>query len=322
MKRGIVPPTPTLEAPHMFFTFKAILSALALWWVLRQVNFDQLYIVFKELPPTVYSYTLLVMCVCVSLNGLRLYYIGQKMGLKSSFKDLHHLTWVGTFFNQLLPSGIGGDAYRIYALSKKNNTLLSTSVIIWDRILGLSCMGLICMPMLFFMLMPTPLKIITITVYGFLGGGIIALALFIRFPILQNYRIIKAVWGALASGKSIFLAPLGTLSVVSVVSAFMNFAGFYFLVLALQIPLNFWESAVLFTISSLVILIPLSISGWGLRESFLTAYLLACGLPPEKGFTLGVLQGILTLATGGIGAVFYLFSKNPKNSLGTRAQNR
>lgn len=306
----------------MFFIFKAIFSSLTLWWVLRQVDFGHLYIVFKELPTTTYSYTLFVMCLCISLNGLRLYYISQKMGLKNSFKSLHHLTWIGTFFNQLLPSGIGGDAYRIYFLSKENNTLLSTSAIIWDRILGLFCMGLICVPMLFFMTMPAPLKIITITVYGLLVSGTIVLALFIRFPVLQNYRIIKAIWSTLASGKVIFSAPLGTLSVVSIASAFMNFSSFYILIAALKIPLNFWESSVLFTISLLVTLIPLSISGWGLRESFLTTYLLACGLPAEKGLTLGILQGILMLATGCIGAVFYLFSKNPKNSLGTSSQNR
>ena len=306
----------------MFFIFKVIFSGLALWWGLRQVNFDHLYIVFKELPVTAYSYTLLVMCLCISLNGLRLYYISEKMGIKNSLKSLHHLTWIGTFFNQLLPSGIGGDAYRIYALSKENSTLLSTSAIIWDRILGLSCMGLICVPMLFFITMPAPLKIITVTVYGFLIGGIVALALFIRFPILQNYKIIKTVWSTLAHGKTIFSAPLSALGIASIASAFMNFSGFYLLVLALKIPLNFWESSVLFTISLLVTLIPLSISGWGLRESFLTAYLLACGLPPEKGFTLGVLQGILMLVTGGIGAAFYLFSKNIKNSLGTSPQNR
>ncbi len=306
----------------MFFLLKVIFSGLALWWGLRQVNFDHLYVVFKELPTTAYSYTLLVMCLCVSLNGLRLYYISQKMGLKNSLKSLHHLTWIGTFFNQLLPSGIGGDAYRIYSLSKENSASLGTSVIIWDRIFGLSCMGLICVPMLLLIHMPAPLKMITVTVYGFLMSGIIVLTLFIRFPILQNYKFIKTVWNTLAYGKVLFLAPVSALLAASIASAFMNFSGFYLLVLALKIPLNFWESSVLFTISLLVTLIPLSISGWGLRESFLTAYLLACGLPPEKGFTLGVLQGILMLATGGIGAVFYLFSKNLKNSLGTSPQNR
>ena len=257
------------------------------------------------------------MCLCVSLNGLRLYYISEIIGLKISIKSLHQLTWAGTFFNQLLPSGIGGDAYRIYALSKKNSTLLSTTAIIWDRILGISCMSLICLPMLFFINMPMPLKTITLTVYSFLMSGIIILFLFIKFPIFQNYAFIKNFWNTLAFGKKFFPKLFSTLSITCIGSALMNFFAFYLLIVALKIPLDFWESSVLYTISLLVTLIPLSISGWGLRESFLTAYLLACGLPPEKGFTLGVLQGILMMITGIIGAIFYLFSKNRKNSLGT-----
>ncbi len=306
----------------MLFLLKIIFSSLALWWSLRQIDFGHLNIVFKELPLTIYIYTLLVMILCVCLNGLRLYCIAQKMNLKGSLKFLHQLTWSGAFFNQLLPSGIGGDAYRIYALSKKNTLLSSTAVIIWDRILAISCMSVICIPVLFFITMPASLKTITTIIYSLLVIGIAALVLFIQFPILQNYKLIKKLWNALAYGKKFASPPFSSLGISSFSSTFVNFFAFYLLVSALKIPLNFWESSVLYTISLLVTFIPLSISGWGLRESFLTAYLLAYGLPPEKGFTLGVLHGLLTLATGVIGAIFYLFSKNQKNSLGTNVQNR
>lgn len=305
-----------MQRSHIFFVFKAIFSSFALWWALRQINFEHLYLTFKELPLFLYCAAFLLMCLCVSITGIRLYYIAQKIGLKNSFKYLHRLTWIGTFFNQLLPTGIGGDAYRIYALSKKkNDTILSSSVIIWDRIFGISCMGLLCIPMLFFTNIPMHLKIISLTVYGFLISGIVALALFIKFPFLQNYKIIKTLWRTLANGKTLFSTPFSALCTASFCPALVNFLAFYLLIVSLKIPLSFLESSVLYTISLLVTLIPLSISGWGLRESFLTAYLLACGFPPEKGFTLGILQGLLMLATGGIGAVFYLFSKNHKNSL-------
>lgn len=306
----------------MLFFLKIIFSSLALWWSLHQVDFEHLSIIFEEVPIVIYAYALLVMSLCVCLNGLRLYCIAQKMKLKGSLKFLHQLTWSGTFFNQLLPSGIGGDAYRIYALAKKNSLLSSTAAIIWDRILGISCMGIACIFMLFFMNIPTPLKTIVTSVYSLLMIGIIALVMFIRFPILQNYKIIKNLWNALEYGKNLVSNPLNALGISSICSAFINFFAFYLLVVALKIPLNFWESSVLYTISLLVTLIPLSISGWGLRESFLTTYLIACGLPAEKGLVLGVLQGVLMLATGVIGAIFYLFSKNQKNSLGTNAQNR
>ena len=301
----------------MLLFFKIIFSGLALWWVLRQVNLDQLHSVFKELTVATYSYALLTMSLCVCLNGLRLCYISKLIGIKNSFKSLHNLTWSGTFFNQLLPGGIGGDAYRIYALTKKNSSLLSTSAILWDRILGLACMGLICVPILFFIKLPSSLKIIALTTYSFLVGGIVILMLFIRFPILQNYKLINKLWKILALGEKFISKSCSFLAIAALTATFVNFAAFYLLIIALQIPLNFWESCVLYTFSLLITMIPISISGWGLRESFLTGYLITYGLPPEKGFTLGILQGLLMLAVGGIGAIFYLFSKNHKNSLGT-----
>ena len=305
----------------MFFVFKVIFSALALWWGIRHVDYNHLEITFKQLPTDLYVYAFFTLCLCTSLNGLRSFLVGKKMGFKNSFGYFHHLTWAGTFFNQLLPSGIGGDAYRIYVLSKHHNVSLSSSAIIWDRILGLSSMAIVSIPMLFSINMPSTLKTITLIIYAFLILGIVTLILFIKFPILQNYKIIKTLWKILVNGK-ILLERFYSLAGISICSALINFFSFYLIILALELPLNFWEGSVLFTISLLISLIPLSISGWGIRESFLTAYLIELGLPPEKGFTLGILLGILMLGTGAVGAIFYLFTKNLKNSLGTSVQNR
>lgn len=306
----------------MFLFFKVLFSGLALWWCLNQVDFPHLSVVFQELSIFSCVYALLIMCLCVYLNGLRLFYIAEKMQLKTSFKFLHRLTWSGAFFNQLLPSGIGGDAYRIYALAKKSGTLSSAAAIMWDRIIAIVCMGFVCIPMLPFIYLPTSLKTIIILIYSFLVMGVIALILLIQFPILQNYKPTKNLSKALAYGKKFASKPLDKLAIASFSSIFVNFLAFYFLVHALKIPLNFWESSAMYTVSLLVTLIPLSISGWGLRESFFTTYLLAYGFPPEKGLSLGILLGLLMLVIGIIGAVFYLFSKNQKNSLGTTAQNR
>lgn len=299
----------------MFFLLKLIFSSAALWWVLRQINTDHLIATLSEIPLSLHFYTFLVMCVSVCINSARLYFITQKLNMKDSFRYINELTWIGTFFNQLLPSGIGGDAYRIYGLSKENTTFISLCAVVWDRILGISCMSIVCIPMLFFIPMPPALKTITLAAYTILIGAILSILIFIRYPVLIKFKIMKGLWDTLAAGKILGCKPRTKFLTINIFSAFLNFFSFYLIVIALNIPLNFWESSVLFTISLLVTLIPLSISGWGLRESFLTAYLFACGLPPEKGFSLGILQGIQILGTGIIGAIFYLFCKKSKKSL-------
>lgn len=306
----------------MFLFFKVLFSGLALWWCLNQVDFNHLSQVFKEFPVSMYIYALIALSISTMLNGLRSYWIAKKIHLKGSLKFFHQLAWIGTFFNQLLPSGIGGDAYRIYVLSKKNSLLPSAATIMWDRMLGMGSMIILCLPMLTFIEIPQRLRTIIFIVFGLVIACIIVLGIFIQFPVLLRYKIVKNFWNAVAYGKSFILEPLNSIEIISMTSALLNFLAFYSLVLALKIPLNFFESSVLYTISLLVILIPLSISGWGLRESFLTVYLIECGLPPEKGLYLGILLGLLMLIIGIIGAVFYLFSKNQKNSLGTTAQNR
>ena len=106
----------------ILFCIKLIFSGLALWWGMRQVDLTHLYSIFAELPHHIYGTAFLLMCASTSLNGLRLYFIAQGIGLKESFKKFHQITWIGMFFNQLLPGGIGGDAYRIYSLTRNNNS--------------------------------------------------------------------------------------------------------------------------------------------------------------------------------------------------------
>ncbi len=307
----------------MLFFAKLLFSGLALWWGLHQVKFDHLCLVFQGLPLATYAAAYLMMCLCTSLNGLRLYCIAKKLGINQSFQSLHTLTWIGMFFNQLLPGGIGGDAYRIYTLAKSlpnglqeySATLLSSSAIIWDRILGIVCLGVISAPMLWLIHLPDAIKIMTTTIYGLLLGGIITLRLFIKYPIFQKYKLIATTWKLFATASALFQPPKANLMLTSITLALVNFVVFYLLVITLKIPLDFAESSVLFTLSLVVMMIPISISGWGLREGFLTAYFSSVGLPPEMGFTLGVLHGLLMLANGAIGAVFYLFAKKLKNSL-------
>lgn len=297
----------------ILFLVKLVFSGLALWWGIHQIDFVHLSTILKEMPPHIYGSAFLLMCCSISINGLRLYFIAKSLTLKESFKALHQITWIGMFFNQLLPGGIGGDAYRIYSLTKGGNGLLGTSAIFWDRALGIICMGLLSMPTLLTIKFPYLIQLLATVIYNILFGGLMMLAIFVRYPLFQKYKLMQNLWKIFASAKNIIRSP-ATL-IATIVQAVVNFCVFYLLIIALNVPLNFAQSSILFTMSLFVVIIPISISGWGLREGFFTASFKALGLPPEMGFTLGLLQGLLMLSTGAVGAIFYIFSKKIKNSL-------
>lgn len=67
---------------------------------------------------------------------LKLLMSGQKIIL--SIKDAVYLTFIGYFFNNFLPTAIGGDLAKAYYASKKtNNKAASYAAVLADRILGL-----------------------------------------------------------------------------------------------------------------------------------------------------------------------------------------
>jgi len=67
---------------------------------------------------------------------LKLLMSGQKILL--SIKDAVYLTFIGYFFNNFLPTAIGGDLAKAYYASKKtNNKAASYAAVLADRILGL-----------------------------------------------------------------------------------------------------------------------------------------------------------------------------------------
>lgn len=66
---------------------------------------------------------------------LKLVMIGQNIAL--SLKDAIYLTFIGYFFNNFLPTAIGGDVAKAYYASKKtNNKVASYAAVITDRLLG------------------------------------------------------------------------------------------------------------------------------------------------------------------------------------------
>ncbi len=80
---------------------------------------------------------------------LKLLMSGQKILL--SMKDAIYLTFIGYFFNNFLPTAIGGDIAKAYYASKKtNNKVASYAAVLADRLLGLIATLLVALTGLLF----------------------------------------------------------------------------------------------------------------------------------------------------------------------------
>ena len=76
--------------------------------------------------------------VTILLAGARWYLILKSLNFEIDFKRVLEIVYIGTFFNNLLIGGYGGDAMRVYYIfkaSEEKKLLLSLSVF-FDRLIG------------------------------------------------------------------------------------------------------------------------------------------------------------------------------------------
>ena len=110
---------------------------LLLLWIMRKDA--------KEVIGILENSNKLIFLSAVGLNILlsvvasyRLKLLMRGQSVKVSIKDAVYLTFIGYFYNNFLPTAIGGDIAKAYYASRKtNNKMASYAAVLADRILGL-----------------------------------------------------------------------------------------------------------------------------------------------------------------------------------------
>ena len=74
----------------------------------------------------------------------------------------------------------------------------------------------------------------------------------------------------------------------------------------LGIPIGIWDLAVLVPISFVVQMAPVSVNGFGIRETFFTLYFSRLALPAESAVLLSLVATVLTMLFSLSGAAVYV----------------
>jgi glycosyltransferase 2 family protein len=249
----------------------------------------------------------------------------QAQGYPAPLRQLSASYLVATFFNNFLPSNIGGDVIRVRDGSQiTGSTTASLAVVAIDRIVGLGALYLLALsaylvggPSLRRLTGATPALIALGAVfaglaYVFFRPGIARRFMALsgldsvawarqRFGVVQAavhvYRLqMAAVWGA-------FLA--------SVVLQALVVWYYYAVARSLRIALPLTACFLIVPLCSLVQTVPISFNGWGLRESVYIVYFGQIGLPPETALAFSLVGAGLIVLLSLSGAVIWTSRSNP-----------
>jgi glycosyltransferase 2 family protein len=244
-------------------------------------------------------------------------------GVSVPSKTLFSSYLVAFFFNNFLPSIIGGDVVRIRDTARPaQSKTLATTVVLMDRVLGL--MGLVLVAALGATIAWTTRGHAAPPVWpswlwaGFVAGAAAMLPAVLSpsgvARVLQPLARLHPEWVGeriqrLTSALARFRDRPGALAgcFTGAVVVQTSLVAYYLAVVyALNIPITFWDLAVIVPLSFIIQMLPISLNGFGVREATFSLYFSRLGLPIQSALLMSLMATGLMMLFSLSGAAVYL----------------
>jgi glycosyltransferase 2 family protein len=305
------------------FALRTIVSGILLYFAFAQVNFNFIgqrldRIDYRWLAAAVFIFIAQTMVGALRWHKI----VGRCEGPEKSpftVPNAIRYNFIAAFFNQTLPSTIGGDAVRIWLLGRDQGGWrpAAYSVLI-DRFIGvlvLALLVILCMPWSFALIGDIAGRIALLIVgFGSVAACLAFIALgFIRWPWLERWRLTRELVAAASTARAVFSSQSsGPIIAYSLLNHFMSVTAAWCLAKSLAAPLE-WSQALLLILPVLLIAtIPLSIAGWGTRETAMVLAFGYAGLPEGDGLVVSILMGIAMFAVGLAGGALWILDRGTR----------
>jgi uncharacterized protein (TIRG00374 family) len=307
-----------LTNKKFLFTVQILGSFFCIYYVVGKMDFAQIGGTLKGI--NIYWFFLYI---AVSLVSLLLYVfrwqiVNRIIGVETNYKELFKIYLISAFFSNFLPGSLGGDIYRGYVLSKRSNSVSKSLIsIFFERGIGLYMMFFIGMCISLFYLDELPMYIFYFffTVVAIISSGI---ALALRFKLLEALKkvrflkifhpffdnMIDFIKIVKESKRETFLIIITT-----IIYQFVQTGITIFLYYAIGITPDFFKMLSLCFLVFILVNIPISINGIGLREALFMQFSFTIGVLPEKNVIISIMIYLANLVVGFIGLAIYIRKK-------------
>ncbi len=231
------------------------------------------------------------------------------------FWEAVRLYYIAQTFGSVTPGNLGGDLYRLHAVTARKGALTgAVAAIFFQRLTSAQAIALLGTIAAFAIHLPAEIRHpLIITMAGLLiGGGII-----LWLAIMQNNWLLRKVglgrvtpaqmWQAVSIGFG--LALVFHVSGTALASV---------LVMAVGKQVPFLTAMAVLMLARLTILLPFTVSGLGVMEGTLAFLFAQVGATAEAGLTVGVLLRLTNIITAMIGVVFLWGERRTAYSIVTK----
>lgn len=304
-----------------FFFLRLVFSLSVVGFLIWKADVSQFFSTLVGVNPVWLGIAFLIQIIGKFIWATRWSVLLGIFEIKVPYSRLLAGLMVGLFFNNFLPTSMGGDFYRGYwILDDKNLYRKSLFVIFVERLIGFITLGFIAIPAIpFLLLYGTTLGSLRYWLIICMTGlclGILLLnpKLFtlinnlfynLRLDFFRNERTkillsLRSLHEAGSQKYWVYLLSLMT-QIVSVAFVFSVGKG-------LGLSLEIWHYFIIVPVQVLVTLLPISINGLGVREWILILITgtLSSKVTSPQAISLGLLLTLVGLLVSLIGGGFYV----------------
>lgn len=294
-------------------------TVLLLWLVGRKLDVPALLERIAALQPEpIMLAVLLVGAQTLLLVAWRWQLVLRVLGVVVPLRGLVALMMIGHFVNQALPATVGGDAMRIWLLSRGGpDTATALRSVVIERLIGMIALLLLALPGLPRIMLLTGGDLRGWSAMAMVVGccALIAVpALVLRhnrwFAVESVRRRVSGLAAAMATvvgSRRVALLLVAT----SIAGHATNCVAIWVIAWAYGIPLSLPDALTILPTVFVMLIVPVSFGGWGLREGVMVMALALAGVAAGDAALISVTFGLTGLATGLPGALVWLFSGRP-----------
>ncbi|HET6266258.1 MAG TPA: lysylphosphatidylglycerol synthase transmembrane domain-containing protein [Acidobacteriota bacterium] len=245
--------------------------------------------------------------------------------IEAPFWDLLKSYLIGGFFNNFLPTRVGGDVYRLIDSKRYSGSLLRpAAVIVVERLSGIYGLLLIGVTAVAFYPRFEEVKPLAMALFALTIGGFLAILIFYgsesfglwlkrmigKLPAKISAKLLsifESFWYFSRSKGTVFYAfVLGILLQLNVILYY------FFIAQGLRMNISLQEASIVMPILICIQLLPLTPNGVGVREFSYIYLMKPFGVSEAQAVAFSFWDYILTFAYGLIGGILFLFQRKDR----------
>lgn len=302
---------------------RILVSLALLYFAFRGINFAAIQSRLSQISLGWVMLAIAVTAFQIFLGALRWREISVRCAAPLGTGQAFRYNMIGSFFNQTLPSTIGGDAMRLWLVRHTGaGWRAATYSVLVDRAIGLIALAIIVVASLpwSYEMIGNPrgrVALLLVDIAAISAGlGFLLLG---RLP----WQWLKTLWGmrhihacSVIANQVLFNRSSGPkVAILSLLIHVMAVVIAWCAVRSIAAPANFEQLFMLVPPIMLITMLPISIAGWGVREATMMVAFGYAGLAQTDGTVVSLLFGASSFVVGAIGGLVWIMSAEKSSEI-------